>query len=177
MPAQQINLIRKDDFEKKPLGKFLIWALTVGRWIVIFTELIVIVAFLSRFKLDQDLADLQASIKEKQAIISASSGFEKTFRSTQNRLVKIIDLENRQIGAEKLVDEISRVAPSAIIINNLTFSENALALSGIAETENSLNVFINNLSASSFFAETNITNVSKLSSIPGISFSLKTNIK
>lgn len=177
MPARQINLIHKDDFEKKPIGKFLTWALTIGRWIVIFTELIVIIAFLSRFKLDQDLADLQASIKERQAIVSASYAFENTFRSVQNRLVKVQDLENRQIGTGKILDEISRITPNTVVLKNLTFSENIFTISGNAATENSLNLFINNLSSSSFFAETNITQVSKSSLNPGIIFSLKTRLK
>jgi hypothetical protein len=65
MPKKEINLLPKEEFEKKPLGKFLVWALSIGRYIVIFTELIVILAFLSRFKLDRDLADLNQSVREK----------------------------------------------------------------------------------------------------------------
>jgi hypothetical protein len=69
MPKQEINLLPREEFEKKPIGKFLTWALSIGRYIIIFTELIVILAFLSRFKLDRDLSDLNQSIREKQAVI------------------------------------------------------------------------------------------------------------
>ena len=64
MPKKDINLLPREEFEQKTVGRFLIWALTVGRWIVIVTELIVITAFLSRFKLDRDLANLYEKIRE-----------------------------------------------------------------------------------------------------------------
>ena len=46
--------------------KFLNWSLTFGRYIIIGTEIIVLVAFFSRFKLDRDFIDLHDQVKEKQ---------------------------------------------------------------------------------------------------------------
>ena len=47
MTAQekQINLLPKDKWEVGVIGKLLKWALNIGRYIVVFTELIVISAF------------------------------------------------------------------------------------------------------------------------------------
>ena len=64
-----IEFIPQEDWEKTSFGKFLKWLLNVGRWIVIVTELIVIIAFVSRFKLDRDLTNLNEKVKQKQAII------------------------------------------------------------------------------------------------------------
>jgi len=77
MPAQksQIELLPREEWEETSFGKFLKWLLTVGRYIVIFTELVVILAFLSRFKLDRDLTDLYKQIENKQAIIQNSTDF------------------------------------------------------------------------------------------------------
>ena len=67
-------------------GRFLKWSLTAGRYIIILTELVVIMAFMSRFKLDHDLSDLNDAILGKQALLEASSNTEKVLRLTQARL-------------------------------------------------------------------------------------------
>lgn len=171
MPAHQINLLPKDEFEKKALGRFLIWALTVGRWIVVFTELLVILAFLSRFKLDQDLADLNESIREKQAIIAASSIFEQNFRQTQKRLNDVQLLESRQIGTNKLFAELSRVTPEGITFKNLSIANNSLNLVASAQTEKSLGEFFGNLSVSNVFKDISVANIVRVSDST-INFSL-----
>lgn len=177
MPARQINLLQKEDFEKKPLGKFLNWALTVGRWIVVFTELIVILAFLSRFKLDTDLADLHDKIKEKQFIVVNSAGFETTFRSIQNRIIKIQGLEINQLNVNKILEEFQRIMPSDVIIKNLTCKEKVLTITGTSLNESSLNLLVNNLYGSPIFTQTQIANIMKGGEKPGLDFTIKTQLK
>jgi len=177
MPAHQINLLQKEDFEKRPLGKFLNWALTVGRWIVVFTELVVILAFLSRFKLDTDLADLQDKIREKQSIVVNSASFEKTFRSAQNRIIQIQSVENNQLGVNKILEEFQRITPSDLIIKSLNFKEKVLTVTGTSFNESGLSLFINNLSGSPIFTQTQITNITKGGKKPGLDFTIKTELK
>ena len=64
-----VNLLTQDDFSSSPIGKVFLWALSVGRYIVVITELIVILSFLSRFKLDRDLTDVNEAIEKQKAII------------------------------------------------------------------------------------------------------------
>jgi hypothetical protein len=177
MPAHKINLLQKEDFEKKPIGRFLTWALDVGRWIVVFTELIVILAFLSRFKLDQDLATLHEKIKEKQFIISSSANFENTFRSTQRRIEEVKGIEDRQVDIDKLMAEISNATPTDIVLNNLTYKERGFSLTGTALNEGSLNLYLNSLSKSTLFTETNLYNVMKGGEKPGLTFTIKSRLK
>jgi hypothetical protein len=47
-----INFLPEDELEKSPIGRFLKWALKAGRYIIVLTELIVVVVFISRFRLD-----------------------------------------------------------------------------------------------------------------------------
>ena len=88
MPATEtkINLLPVDPFEQGFWGRFLKWGLSVGRYIVIATELVVILAFLSRFKLDRDLSDLNETIAEKQAVLAAYSTLEADYRELAGRL-------------------------------------------------------------------------------------------
>ena len=79
-PKSEIELLPQEGWEKGTLGKLLKWALTAGRYIVIVTELAVIMAFLSRFKFDRELTDLHEEIKQKQAVIQSAQSFETEFR-------------------------------------------------------------------------------------------------
>lgn len=81
-----INLLPKTEFEMSFWGRFIKWALTTGRYIIILTELVVIIAFMSRFKLDRDASDVGDAILGKQALLEASSNTEKTLRLVQNKL-------------------------------------------------------------------------------------------
>lgn len=161
MPKKQINLLPQEEFEKKPLGKFLLWALTVGRWIVIFTELIVIMAFLSRFKLDRDISDLYDQIKQKQAIISSSSSFEQDFRFLQKRISEIQNLETKQIYVSSIFSAISAITPTDVVFSNFSYDEDGIRLTGIALSEEGLGSFLAGLTTSPNFTDVNLSSVSK----------------
>ena len=173
MPKTQINLLPQEDFEKSPLGKFLIWALNVGRWIVIFTELVVILAFLSRFKLDQDLSDLYDSIREKQKAVEYSATFEQNFRITQRRILDIQLLEGRQLKTDQIMAEVVRITPQDITYQSLAFGDNNIFVTAVALSETGLSQFFSNLLASNMFKDINIGAISKgAGGEPGIHFSI-----
>ena len=74
MPAKQptINLIGEEEMAHTPVGRIVAWAVTYGRYIMIGTEIIVLLAFISRFSLDRKLTDLNDEVSQKQAIIDAN---------------------------------------------------------------------------------------------------------
>lgn len=168
-----INLLPQDSFEGKPLGKFLRWALTYGRYIVVFTELFVILAFLSRFKLDRDLTDLHEEIAQKQAIIEATYDLEDGFRNLQNRLVKIQSFENTSISPVSMLNTLSQYIPTEIYLIDLSTTSDKINLTAIAPTEVSFGVFVNNLTNSKQFSNINLGVVTKGNNKePGLKFNL-----
>lgn len=174
MPAQksQIELLPREEWEETSFGKFLKWLLTVGRYIVIFTELVVILAFLSRFKLDRDLTDLYKQIENKQAIIQNSTDFETDFRFLQKRLSTIEGLRKEQRQSQALLEEIARLTPIDVSFSDLTITGNQAHFTAEALSEAGLATFINNLKASPDF--TNLTiNTLAVGEGVGISFDLE----
>ncbi len=157
---QEIELIPKEDWEKTPLGRFLKWALTVGRYIVIITELIVILAFLSRFKLDRDLTDLYEEIKQKQAIVEAASDLENDFRFLQKRLSTIQDLEKKQLEAARVMEELASLTPLDVSFSDFSSTSDEVNFSAVALTEAGLATLLNNLKSSDRFENLNLTQVS-----------------
>src|SRR3989344_1080687 len=79
-----INLLKAKEISF--LDKFLNWALTVGRLVVIATELIALFAFIYRFSLDRQLIDLHSKIKQEEAIVNSLKESEQSYRNLQDRL-------------------------------------------------------------------------------------------
>jgi len=144
-PKDAIEFIPQEEWEKTSFGNFLKWLLNVGRWIVIVTEMIVIIAFLSRFKLDRDLTNLNETVKQKQAIVNASSDFEKDFLFLQKRLSTIEGLKQNQLEVDKILGIFSQVTPAGIQLSNLSLNDRNISLTAIADSEVTFAVFLQNL--------------------------------
>jgi Tfp pilus assembly protein PilN len=155
-----IEFLPQEDWEKGTWGKILKWALTVGRYIVIFTELVVILAFLSRFKLDRDLTDLGEKIKQQQAIITSWGSFEKEFRFLNRRLQLIEELKKNQPESNEVLEEIASLIPVDVVISDFSVSNKQLNLTANAFSEGSLSAFLRNLKNSKKFKNVILTQIS-----------------
>lgn len=170
-----IEFLPQEDWEKGTGGRLLKWALTVGRHIVIFTELIVILAFLSRFKFDRDLTDINEEVKQKQAIVTNSAKFEQEFRLLQSRLTRIEQQRKIQPETDLIIDTVASLLPIDVYLSDLTVANKQITLNAIALSETSLAKFTNNLKASGKFSRPSISQIYFGSDIDiGIKFQIKT---
>jgi len=141
MSKDEISLLPHKGLEGT-LGSLVNWLLSVGRYIIIFTELIVIGAFLSRFWLDRKNSDLSEEIRQEKAILESTAGFEEEFRLFQTRLLAVAKalqasddpLLPLKVVAETLPPDISLIrcgftgeGKNEISILALVFSEESLA--------------------------------------------------
>jgi len=145
-PAQ-INLLPQEQFAASTMGRVLTWALSTFRIIVIITELIVILAFLSRFFLDAENADLTEEIEQKQGIVASSSEFEKTFRQTQKRLAIFSELTTQDKRASGVLSKIAISIPPDVFLESINLNDNSLSLVGLSPNERSIQEFVVNLEA------------------------------
>lgn len=150
----------REEWEKTSLGQILKWTLTVGRWIVIGTELVVILAFLSRFKLDRDLTNLYEDIKQKQIIIESNREFEESFRFLQKRLAAIKGLEEKELAAGEVMDQITRLTPVDVSFSDFTATGQEISLVATTLSEQGLATFLNNLKQSPQFKNLVISSLS-----------------
>lgn len=136
-----INLIKNKQI---PLfDKFINWALTVGRLIVILTEIVAISAFIYRFSLDERLIDLHSNIKQKQNLISLLRQDEDKYRNLQDRIALASSLMEKNVRASKIVFDIVDLTPQGVRIDNLTFNKDKLIISVDINSVSSLTDFIN----------------------------------
>lgn len=170
--AIDINLVPRDPFFETALGKSLQWALTAGRYIVMFTELVVVLSFASRFYLDRQITDLNQSIFQQVSIVEASQSFEEQFREVQAKIEQYQQIEQ----TENIVDifpALSEVIPDGVELAELAIFPDRVALSGVVRSQLSLNVLINNLQLSPNFTNVVVGTIeSQGSSTPGFAFRL-----
>jgi Tfp pilus assembly protein PilN len=174
----QINLLPKDTFAESPLGKVLHWMLTTFRIMVIVVEMIVMLAFFSRFWLDAKNADLNDEIKQKTAQIQAYSTFEQQYKAIQNRLKIFQALATDNKFFSSSLNTISSYMPPDVFISTYTASGNSITLSGLSPSEQSIAQFIANLENNQNITDVQLTQVDVSEKNEGlIGYGLKIDMK
>lgn len=168
-----INLLSD---EKQQLGKFLTWVLTYGRYIIIGTEIIVLLAFLSRFKFDRDLTDLHQSIAQKQAVVLAAYDLEQQVRTIQNHLVIIRKLEKQRDFSPTVLATFERLIPFDVVLTEVFLDTQKISLTAIAHSNDGFTSFLNNLSTSPSFGDISLDDVSRAKE-GGVEFKLSALVK
>lgn len=158
-----INLIKSKQI---PLfDKFMNWTLTVGRLIIILTEIVALLAFIYRFSLDERLIDLHSSIKQKQVLISLLKQDENKYRNLQDRIALASDLSEKNIKTNKIILDIIGLIPQGVGINNLIFNKDKVSINANANSISSLTDFINLLTNYPDIKSVSITNIDNKSAI------------
>lgn len=145
-----INLIPDDPFFDTILGKILRWALSVGRYIVIFTELMVILSFVARFSLDRQLTNLNDTIHQKELVIKSYGDLEEKVRLIQAKTDQYQQIE-QLTNISDIFPALTQTIPLNIELNELTIKPSKITMSGQAFSQESLNILINNLQLSNNF--------------------------
>ncbi len=145
-----INLVPKDPFFNTVLGKTLRWALSVGRYIVIFTELIVILSFVARFTLDRQLTNLNDSIHQKQVNIESYGDLEEKVRLIQAKSDQYQQIE-QHANIIDIFPALTKITPKDIQLDELTIKPTKISMSGRSLSQESLNILINNFQLSASF--------------------------
>lgn len=167
MPAKNINLLVQKDFDKTLLGKFLRWSLTYGRYIIICTEIIVLLAFIYRFSLDRKITDLNEDIQQKSAIITANAAFEQQFRNLQRRVNHISDLTNQQSQIVALLHHLEQITPVGVQFKSFSYANSVVSVDASADTNSNLALFLYNLKNSSMLTNINIASLNRSSTGTG----------
>ena len=150
-----INLLPKDPFFSTIIGKILKWALSAGRYIVIFTELVVIMSFIARFTLDRQVTDLNSGLEKKRQIILSYGNLEDNVRTVQEKITQYKQTEQETNIADTFT-HLSAVVPEGVELQELAIRPTSVTISGRTFSQNSLNLLINNLQLSSNFTNVNV---------------------
>lgn len=141
MPATKlgrINLLPKDSFEFSGLGRFLKWALTSGRMLVVLTEFVVILAFGSRFYYDKKLNDLIEVIDQKQNVVESYAEIENRMRDVLARQKTVTNFSTVNLAINDRFGQIRRITPTDVTYTEISINETGFNLAGTAGSEGGL---------------------------------------
>jgi hypothetical protein len=145
--SNKVNLLPPSEFELSFWGRFLKWAVTTGRRIIIVVELIVIVAFLSRFKLDEDLRNLNEQINLQMTQLQNQQSQEDEFLKVQKRLNLMDNLFASRFQVVKRMDYVVEKLPAGVDISKRTFTYAEISLTADTLSEQSMGELLSTLSA------------------------------
>jgi len=164
---KEISLLPETENPNSFGAKFFKWLTTVGRWVIILTELIVISAFISRFWLDRKNSDLSETVRQQEAILSSTKYFETEYASFQERLKTIKDFYSNQPEYDQQLISLIDSTPNNLIYDNLSIqkdseSDQTIATASlIAVNEDSIVDFISNLMLNPNIKTVNINKIEK----------------
>lgn len=138
-----INLLRG---QNKGFGdKFLSWALTIGRLLVILTETTALLMFLYRFGIDRQLIDTHDKIKNNGFIVSHLTENEKMFRNVQDRLTLAKKIDAEATKSSMLFADFYSFTTRHVTVNLLTLSTDSVKIDVSSQSISALNAFITQL--------------------------------
>jgi len=140
--SASINLLKK---QTSLTDRFITWALTIGRLLVILTEIVALSAFIYRFSLDRQLIDLHSKINQEQAIVNYLKDNEATYRNLQDRLAIATNYSTLGINRFKVFSDIVGFTPRGMSFNNLSLYDNRIKIEANVDSVSSLSTFVNSL--------------------------------
>lgn len=171
-----VNLMPKDPFFETAIGRSLKWTVSIGRYIVIFTQLVVILSFSTRFILDRQVTDLNSAINQQKMAIESYGDLEKRFLFVQAQMTDIKQLQ-QEANLVEIFPLLNETIPSNVILDELTIKPNEVVFSGIALSQTAFDILVRNVQLSSHFEEVNIGNIeSRGEDLPGLIFDMRVKI-
>ena len=107
------------------------------RYILVFTQIIVIGVLFYRFRIDQNIIDLKDSLDQKKEIVQAVKPLLDEAEKVNNQSIaikKVTSEQERQISA---VNYILSVFPEAVNLTTLNIDDNTYSLRGTSTSDRS----------------------------------------
>ncbi len=170
--GKPVNLLPPSEFESSFWGRFLKWAVTGGRYIIIITELVVILAFLSRFKLDKDISELSEEIQGKVNVLEAELPVETEFREQQRRLAGANEILNSRYQAGMILDKLTEKVSDEVKLSNLDMGRQVIRVEANSLGEQGLGQLLSGLSVDPTWKGVELNQIQE-EPLKGIKFTLE----
>ncbi len=159
----RLNLLKPQGNPEKITVKFLRWLLSSGRYIFVFVEALVLIAFITRFKLDADLAAKKEAIEEQIPYIESLKPYEILIRNTQLKLATIESVNKNSPDWANTIKKIADQTPSGITLVTIRILNNignaTIHITGESQNNADLNNFIAGLKEDPSFYDVSVANI------------------
>ena len=177
---KQVSLLPSQSNPQSTLNLAMNWLTNVGRVIIIFVELLVVAAFLSRFWLDRTNADLSETLRQQNAILDSTKEFRAEFNLLKDRL-NAIETLNKHKNITQAVNSLIKSTPPSVFYQNLNMDTTAdqldTSLQIIAYDNQNIVDFITNLILNPDIDNVTVTKIEKEPKTSFFTISLSINFK
>lgn len=159
-----LDLLRPQSNPEKLPVKFIRWLLSSGRYILIFVEAVVLIAFISRFKLDTDLAERKDAIEQQIPYLESLKPYEVQIRQTQIKLSTIGNIRSSAANYPLILKEIADQTPARVKLISLNLTKDTggvnIQINATSESNNDLTSFVAGLKGDQIFSAVTVASVS-----------------
>lgn len=141
--TQSINLLPHNS--ESFMTQFLNWALSIGRLLIILTEIIALGTFIYRFSLDQQLVNFHDKINSESFILDNFQSAETTFLDIQARLSAIQQYSALGTRTMDVFNNITKMGQGKVTFKDLTVNTQTATIEIQAPSSSSLSEFVNAL--------------------------------
>lgn len=161
--AIHLDLLHPQSNPEKIPVKLIRWLLSTGRYIFVFVEALVLIAFISRFKLDADLAAKKEAIEQQIPYIESLKPYELLIRATQLKLSTIDGFQTNHPDYPLILKKIADQTPAGVKLVSLNLSKGVdkvtIQMNAQAQNNHDLAQFIGGLKSDGFFSDINLASV------------------
>lgn len=158
-----LDLLKPQSNPEKLITKLLRWLLSTGRFIFVFVEALVLIVFIARFKLDEDLESKKEAIEQQIPYIESLKYFEILTRQTQLKLATISTFHKALADYPQILQKLANQTPSGIKVVSIKIEREsthaAIQLTGTTLSSNDLSNFIAGLKQDPLFSDATITSI------------------
>lgn len=173
----KLDLLRPQSNPEKIYAKFIKWLLSSGRFIFIFVEALVLIAFGARFKLDADLQSKKEAIDQQIPYLESLKPVELLVRQTQLKLSTIDSLYKNYANYPQILKKIADQTPAGVKIISLRMergvSKVSINLSAQSQSNTDVGILLGGLKQDQFFSDINITSISLEKGLLSFSLSIQ----
>lgn len=155
---------------------FFQWVISIGKAIIVITELAALSAVFYRFVIDRQIIDLHDRIKRAEILVKAQDKKEKEYRQLQERLTSVKTLiGNTDTKISVLNQILSEVKKNGFLTTKFNLNQNLVAIEGKAPSVFGLADFINKLKNNETISGISLNQVNSLQQ--GVDFQINITLK
>lgn len=158
-----LNLLKPQSNPEKLLARLIRWLLSSGRFIFVFVEAVVLIAFGARFKLDADLQSKKEAIEEQIPYIESLAPYEILIRETQLKLSTTDSIKRNSIDWPIVLKKIAGQSPANIKITSINMEKDVssalIHITGQTPANSDLTSFIAGLKTDNTFSNVNLASI------------------
>lgn len=159
------------------MTQFFNWTLSIGRLLIILTEMIALGTFLYRFNLDMQIVDLHDKIKGQSLIVGSFKTQEDSYRNLQDRLGLIKKYDSISTNTSSIFRDITSYGQGKVTFLNLTVDSQNAKIEAQANSSTAVAQFVNLLKNHPLISSVSVDKVENSSSRAMINVSITAALK